>query len=318
MRRENWGWRVTRPDRKRAPHLLCDGVAALLREVDDVEDGGLEVGERGDRLHLDRVPLLERLVQHARRVEHLPAHVLVVHVADVQRLGGERVRLHVDVRARHLVHERRLADVGVAGDDDRPRRRVDRRQAHQVLAHLLEVLEGALLALEHGAHAAERGALERLAAVERVAVLEQLDVVLADAVDQLARDVQLAERELVVVAVVQHVDQVGVERVDVLEPREVGERERQFLVAGVLHVLDLAHVKLPDAHDVVPGVDDGRRLPLRLREHDVEEVGRRRHGGHLLEVVDHHFLRCGGAGEGVCGTVRALREALGAAASAAA
>ncbi len=49
--------------------------------------------------------------------------------------------------------------------------------------HLLEVCEGAGLALHERAHAAERGALELLAAVERVTVLEEADIVLGDAVE---------------------------------------------------------------------------------------------------------------------------------------
>ena len=97
---------------------------------------------------------------------------------------------------------------------------------------LLQVLERALLPLDHSAHPTERGALEALAAVERVAVLEQLDVVLAHGVDELPRDVHLAERQLEVIAVVEHVDQVGVERVDVLEPREVCHDLRQPLLVA--------------------------------------------------------------------------------------
>ena len=54
------------------------------------------------RLHLDGVALLQRPVQQAGRVDDLPAQVLVVHVAHEERLGGERVGLHVHIRARHL------------------------------------------------------------------------------------------------------------------------------------------------------------------------------------------------------------------------
>ena len=273
-----------RLDRLEERHLLRDREAALLRDVDHVEHAALQVRERGDRLHLDRVALLEGLVEDARRVDDLPAHVLVVHVAHVQRLGRERVRLHLDVGARHLVHEGRLADVRVARDDDRARGGVDGGEAHHVLPDLLEVLERAFLPLHDRAHAAQRRALQRLAPVERVAVLEQLDVVAADAVDELARDVHLAEGELEVVAVVEDVHQVRVERVDVVQPREVRQDLRQLLVVVGVRVLDLAHVKLPDADDVVARVDDGRRLPLRLGEYDVDEVLSRRHGLDLLEL----------------------------------
>jgi len=63
---------------------------------------------------------------------------------------------------------------------------------------------------------AEARTLELLAPVQRVAILEQPQVVLGDVVHLVARRVDLAERELVVVAVVQDVHQVAVERVHVL------------------------------------------------------------------------------------------------------
>jgi len=194
-----------------------------------------------------------------------------------------------------------------------------------VLPDLLQVLERALLALHHRAHTAERGALQRLAAVERVAVLEQLDVVAPDLVDELLRQVQLAQRQLEVVAVVQHVDQVRVEGVDVVQPRKVGQDLGELVV--VVHVRELnlreegwmgplsasararaapapvsledsdahlAHVELADPDDVVARVHDGGRLALRLGEDHVDELLGRRHRLDLLEVVDDHILagRC--------------------------
>ena len=56
-------------------HLLLDGVAALLRDVDEVQHAALEVGQRRDGLHLDRVALLERMVQDAGSVHHLVRRV---------------------------------------------------------------------------------------------------------------------------------------------------------------------------------------------------------------------------------------------------
>lgn len=54
-----------------APHLFLDGVAALLRDVDEVEHAALEVGQRRHGLHLDRVALLQGVVQNTRGVNHL-------------------------------------------------------------------------------------------------------------------------------------------------------------------------------------------------------------------------------------------------------
>jgi len=157
-----------------------------------------------------------------------------------------------------------------------------------VLPYLLEVLERPLLPLHHRAHSAQGGTLERLAAVERVSVLEKLDIVAADPVDQLLGEVELAEGELEVVAVVQHVDEVRVERMDVVQAREVGQDLSELVVVVHVRVLDLAHVKLPDADNVVAGVDHGRRLALRLGQDHIDEVLGRRHRLDLLKVVDDH------------------------------
>ena len=92
---------------KYTTHLRLNCVATLLTEIHKVQDAGLQVGHSCDTLHLDRVHLLEGMIQNTRRVNHLPAHVAVVEVADKERLGRERVRLHVDVRAREAVARRR-------------------------------------------------------------------------------------------------------------------------------------------------------------------------------------------------------------------
>lgn len=51
-------------------------------------------------------------------VPYLPAEVSVVHVAHVERLGGEGVGLHLDVSSRHLIHEAGLAHIGEATDEE--------------------------------------------------------------------------------------------------------------------------------------------------------------------------------------------------------
>ena len=231
---------------------------------------------RRDALHLDGVALLERAVQDPGRVQHLPAQVLVVRVPHVDALGGERVRLHLHVRARDFVHERRLADVGVAAHQDGARVGVYARQTGHVLPDLLQVRQRRRVFLHDRAHAPERRAFQLFAAVQRVAVLQQLDVVLRDLVDDVARGVELPERQLVVVLVVQHVEQVGVERVDVVHAREVVQDAAQLLVPARLRELHLAHVELADARDGVPAMHHRRRLALRPGKHHIDEILRRR------------------------------------------
>lgn len=92
-----------RPDVVEQLQLLLQGVTALLRHVHDVQDGGSQVSQSRDGLHLDGVPVLQRVVQDTWGVHHLPAQVPVVHVTHKQRLGGEGVRLDVHVCSGHLM-----------------------------------------------------------------------------------------------------------------------------------------------------------------------------------------------------------------------
>ena len=186
--------------------LLVERVVALPAEVDEEENGGLEVRQRGDALHFDGVALLDGVVEDARRVDHLPADVLVVHVAQEQRFRRERVRLHVHVRARHFVHEARLAHVREPAQNQRAVRWVDRRQTVHVLAHFFEVAQRRVQLLHHRAHATQSRVLQLLAAVQRLRVLEQTNVVLTDLGHHILGSVDLTQSQFVMVAVVQHVD----------------------------------------------------------------------------------------------------------------
>lgn len=111
------------------------------------------MGEGGDTLHLDGVHLLKRVVEDSRGVDDLPPEVLVVHVTDEETLGREGIGLDVDIGTGDLVDEGRLADVGVAADEEGTGGGVDGRETGHVLANLLEVGEGVLLATHDGGHA---------------------------------------------------------------------------------------------------------------------------------------------------------------------
>ena len=196
------------PDALEEADLSGDGVAAVLGQVHEVEHGGAQVGDGGDGLHLDRVHLLERVVEHAGGVDGLEAKVLVVEVADEEALGREGVRLHVHVGAGDGPEEARLADVRVATDQQRPGVRVDRGQAAEVLAHLLEVEQRILESSRDGGHAAEGGAFELLALEERLGVLDQAHIVPADGLDEMLGRRELTQSDSEVVGIVEGVEQV--------------------------------------------------------------------------------------------------------------
>lgn len=93
---------------------------------------------------------------------------------------------------------------------------------------------------------------------------------------------------LVMIPIIQRIAQIGIERVDVVQPRKVRENLSQPFLDGLLRELDLAHVKGTDALDFVSRVDDRGSLALGAHEDDVDQIGRRGHRGHLLEIVDGH------------------------------
>ena len=99
---------------------------------------------------------------------HLPPQIFVIHVADEERLRRESIRLHVDIRTGDVVHERRLADVGVPGENECPRVGVDGWKPAQVLAHLLQEAKVGFLALQQRCHTTQSGSFQLLAAVQRI------------------------------------------------------------------------------------------------------------------------------------------------------
>src|SRR5690606_16890431 len=93
---------------------------------------------------------------------------------------------------------------------------VNGRQTRQMLANLLQIGQIGSLFLHHRAHSSESCAFELFASEERVSVFEQAHVVLSKSIDVMATMIHLSEGEFVMVAIVQHVDQIFVERVDFL------------------------------------------------------------------------------------------------------
>ena len=118
-------------------------------------------------------------------------------MTDEEGFGRKGIGLHVDIGTGDLVHKRRLADVGQAAHEEGAGVGVEGREAAHVLADLLEVGQTGLLPFEDGAHPTEGGALQALAPVERVAVLDHPDHVAGDGIAQRAGGVDLTQGELI-------------------------------------------------------------------------------------------------------------------------
>lgn len=84
-------------------------------------------------------------------------------------------------------------------------------------------------------------------------------------IDQVPGGVQLAQSQFVMVLVVQHVHQIRIERMDIVQFREILDDLRQSVVEILLRVFDLSRVERTDARDLVAFVDNGGRLSLCLR-----------------------------------------------------
>jgi len=62
--------------------LLFDAVATSFTDVHNEKDCCVEVGQGGNSLHFDRVPLVKWMVQNSGSVDDLPLRILVLAVAD--------------------------------------------------------------------------------------------------------------------------------------------------------------------------------------------------------------------------------------------
>lgn len=117
------------------------------------------------------------MVENTRGVDGLEAEVFVVKVTDEQALGCEGIGLNVDICASDAAQETRLADIGVAADQQSACVGVNGRETTQMLADLVEVQQRILEALADGGHSTKSSLLELLALEERLAVLEEADVI---------------------------------------------------------------------------------------------------------------------------------------------
>lgn len=104
-------------------------------------------------LHFNRIPFFQRPVQDTWCVNHLPPHVLVVHMAYVQALGGERIWLYLNVCARYTVDKRRFPHIRIPAHKKCASMWVYGGQPGHVLSDLLQICQRSCLPLHQRAHA---------------------------------------------------------------------------------------------------------------------------------------------------------------------
>ncbi|GKT59111.1 conserved hypothetical protein [Colletotrichum tofieldiae] len=297
--------------------LGLDRVAALLTQVHEVQNGGAQMGDGGNGLHLNGVPM-QRLVTSSHESRESGCWLTSPRGggreyqgyqctgSEEKRLGRESIRLDVDVGSGDGLEERRLSNIGETRDEQGSGVGVDRGKTAKIwvggqfrarlgesqvlsltLSDLVKVHQGVLEALDERRHATKRGALQLLALEQRLAILEKANVVSGDGLDEVLGGGQLAEGDLEVVGVVEGVDQVLVEGVDVVEARERLDDLAELLADGLLGELDLAGVEAADSRDLETGSDLGRQPALRPREDNVEELLRVGDRGEVLPPKVH-------------------------------
>lgn len=102
------------------------------------------------------------------------------------------------------------------------------------------------------------------------------------------RESNLAESELVVILIIEHMQEIRVEGMDSLKAGELVNDAGELLVEVLLREPHLAHVELTQARDRIPLVHHRRRLSLRARQDDVNHLLPRRDHRYPLEIELHH------------------------------
>ena len=116
-------------DRLKESNLLVNGVSTTLRNVEEEKNGGVQVSQSRDCLHLNGVSLIEWVVQDSGRVDHLPASILVIGVTHKQILGCESIRLHIHIGVGDIIDEAGFANIRETGHNKCPRVCINLRQS---------------------------------------------------------------------------------------------------------------------------------------------------------------------------------------------
>ena len=118
---------------------------------------------RCNRLHLDCVHLLQRVVEDTWGIDRLKPQHFVVEVSNEEGFGSECIWLYIDIRSRDVFEKARFAHVRVAADQERPSVGIDSWQTTQMLAYLFKIQQRILQSLANRGHATKRCSFELLA-----------------------------------------------------------------------------------------------------------------------------------------------------------
>ena len=89
-----------------------------------------------------------------------------------------------------------------------------------MLAYLIEVQERVFQSAADGSHSTKRCTLELLALEEGLCIFEETDIIAGNDFDEVLRGGELSEGNPEMIGVVEGVEEIFVERVDILKSRE--------------------------------------------------------------------------------------------------
>ena len=85
-----------------------------------------------------------------------------------------------------------------------------------MLPNLLQIRERSFELFDDSGHSTQSRSFQEFTAVQRIAKLQQTNVILGDVVDEGTCCIQLTKSELVVVTIIKNIDEIGIERMDAL------------------------------------------------------------------------------------------------------
>lgn len=91
------------------------------------------------------------------------------------------------------------------------------------------------------------------------------------------------------ILVVEHMKEIAIERVDVIQSGELIDDGGQLFIEVLLGIANLAHIELANAVDSIALVDNSWCLPLSAGQDYVDEVLPRRDNSDFLEIILHHL-----------------------------
>jgi hypothetical protein len=227
------------------------------------------------------------MVEDAGSVDNLPLGVLVLAVTNKQILSCKCVWLNVHVCIGDVVDERGFTDVWETGYNQGSSVSVDLWQTGEMLPYFFQVGETRLQFLEHRAGATQCSAFQHFAPIQGIGVLKKTHVVVRNVVNDAFCLVYVTKGELVMVAVVEHVHQISIKGMYIVQFWEALNDGGQLFCDDFLHVLYLTHIEFTNALDFEAGSDDCGSFPLSFAETDINKFVCCRYLDDGLEIVAH-------------------------------